>query len=107
LSPIEGEGRTGPDIRSPAVRLRPSPDAVSNRVGDQIVLVHMKTDRIHELNRTGSRLWELLCEGHDRAEIQRRMLQEFDVTEEQLSSEIERILASLRDERLIEPLDEN
>jgi len=85
-------------------RFQPSRDVVANRLGDTTVVIHVTTNRIHELNRTGSRLWEMLCEGYDRAEIQRRMLQEFDVPEAQLASEIERLLAALQAERLVEPL---
>lgn len=84
-----------------ASRFRASPHTVAQRLGDEIVLVHMKTDRIFVLNRTGARLWDLVCAGRDRADIQRLMLQEFDVNDAQLASEIETLLASLRAEGLI------
>lgn len=70
------------------------------------MLVHLRTNAIYALNRTGARLWELLEAGYDRAGIQKRMLAEFDVAEAELDHEIERILASLAAERLLEPEDE-
>ncbi|MBA3474632.1 MAG: PqqD family protein [Rubrobacter sp.] len=61
----------------------------------------MRTNQIYELNQTGARFWELLSAGHDRAEIQRIMLQEFDVVEADLTAEIDTMLASLKSEGLI------
>jgi len=82
-------------------RYRGSPDVVAERLGDEIVLVHMTTDRMYALNRTAARVWELLCGGYDRAGIQRRLLQEFEVTETRLSDEIDDLITTLRSERLI------
>lgn len=65
------------------------------RLGDEIVLVNLRTNLIFELNRTGARFWELLAEGYDRVEIERRMLGEFDVARDTLRGEIDGILSSL------------
>ena len=89
------------------LRFRTSPDAVAQRLGDEIVLVHMRTDRIFVLNRTGARLWELLCESLDRPAIQGRILAEFDVGEAQLTAEIDGLLMALTEEQLIAPDDGN
>ena len=87
--------------RADESRFQASPDAVYNRVGDQAVLIHMRTNRIYELNRTGVRFWELLSAGHDLAEIQQRMWQEFDVAEADLAAEIEVMLTSFKEEDLV------
>jgi len=87
----------------PAQRFRASLEAVYNRTGDEGILIHMKTNRIHELNRTTARMWELLQAGNDRDAIQRTMLQEFDVTEVQLAREVDELLARLQEEQLIYP----
>jgi len=81
---------------------RPSPDVVAQRVGDEIVLVHLKTDRIFALNPTGARLWELLSECCDESEVHRRLLAEFEVTEDQLARDIGDLLADLQKEQFIE-----
>ena len=84
-----------------------SSDVVSNRIDDGTsVLVNMQTNRVYELNRTGTRFWELLCEGYDRKKIQQLMLQEFDVAEADLAAEIEALLTSLESEGLITPCEE-
>lgn len=85
------------------VRFRASPDTVAQRLGDEVVLIHINTDKIFVLNRTGARLWELLSSGLERTEIQRQILQEFAVTEDQLTREVDELVASLRDEQLIDP----
>ena len=47
----------------------PSADVVAEMTGDHMVLIHMQTNKIFELNRTGARVWELLGEGEDEAGI--------------------------------------
>lgn len=86
-----------------STRFRPSPDAVAERLGDELVLIHMKTDRIFALNGTGARVWELLSTGHDVVEIQRRVLQEFEAAEAALAIDIQDLIASLQTEQLISP----
>jgi hypothetical protein len=76
-------------------RFHASPDAVATRAGDEIVLVDLKTDRIYALNRTAARAWELLSDACDRAEVERRMLEEFDVSPAELAEAIDGLLTSL------------
>ena len=85
-----------------ASRFQASSDAVYDRTGDQAVVINVKTNRIYELNRTGARFWELLYAGHDLENVQQLMLQEFDVAEADLAVEIEDMLASLKNEGLVE-----
>ena len=81
--------------------LEPHPDVAAQRLDQTTVLVHTQTNRVYELNETGTRFWELLCEGCDRSEIQRRLLLEFDVPKAQLDKEIEDISNLLTAERLL------
>jgi hypothetical protein len=85
-----------------ASRFRPTSDAVSNCIGGETVLIHMRTSRIFKLNRTTSRLWELLVAGRDQNTIRRTMSEDFGVSEIELTSELQRILALLQQEGLIE-----
>jgi len=90
-----------------ASRYRPSPDTVYDDVGDRSVLINVRTNLIYELNETGARFWQLLDAVHDLAKIKQLMLQEFDVTEADLNREIGTLLASLSNEGLIVPDEEN
>jgi hypothetical protein len=86
-------------------RLEPSQDVVGQRLGDEVVLVSLETNRIFELNRTGARFWELLQSETDRGRIEAQLLEEFTVTEEELSAEVDRLIKSLDDEELVRILD--
>lgn len=81
--------------------VRPNPDVIAQRMGDEFALLHLRTNRFYELNRTGARLWELLSAGYDLAQIQEHMLREFDVDAAQLSREIENIIISMKDVDLV------
>jgi hypothetical protein len=67
----------------------------------EVVVVHLRTNRIYALNRTGARLWQLLGSGCDRGELERRLLAEFDVDPAELSREVGDLLASLVTEGLV------
>lgn len=81
---------------------RPSKDVVYRELGDESVLVHLATNRIYALNPTAARFWSLLSSGRDRDEIERVLLDEFEVTETEVRAEIDRLAASLREEGLVE-----
>jgi hypothetical protein len=82
-------------------RFRPSPDVVAQRVGECVVLIHLKTNIIFELNRTGAVLWEHLSSGADCLELHARMLSEFDVQAQKLAAEVNAILGSLIQQGLV------
>ena len=82
-------------------RFRASPDALATRVGDEIVLVDLRTDQIYSLNRTATRIWELVCDDCDRAEVERRMLEEFEVSPAELVEAIDDLIARMTREGVL------
>ena len=72
-----------------------NPDVVSQRVGEDVVLVHLKTNQIYALNETGARFWELLAKSLSRAEIESALHAEFDVALEPLRREIDALVVDL------------
>lgn len=84
-----------------AETLRPSPDVLWQRLDDQVILMHLKTDRIYSLNSTGARFWELIAGGTKLAAVRRELGAEFDVTPEVLAAEVEGILALMIGEQLL------
>ena len=85
----------------PGSRIRPDPNVLAKRVDDEIVLVHLETNRTYELNRTAASLWDLLDTGLTPAELEQRLAQEFDVEPEQLAHEVDELLRQLASEQLI------
>jgi hypothetical protein len=79
----------------------PHPDVVFRRLEGRLVLVHMATNQVFELNRTGARIWELLVQGIGGEQLVQSLAHEFDVDREQLRSEVSDILSDLVAENLI------
>jgi hypothetical protein len=77
------------------------PDVVWRRVGEEAVLVNLKSNRIYSLNYTGARFWELISAGHDREAAEAVLVREFDVEEEELRKEVSGLLGELAKECLI------
>jgi hypothetical protein len=90
-----------PDSGASGVLPSPSADVVSRRVGDEVVLVHLRTNHIFALSPTGARFWELLSEGSSRSQIEARLLEEYDVSREEVSAEIDSLVEALQGEGLV------
>ena len=66
-----------------------------------MVLIHLHTNEIFDLNETSARLWELLAGGGDVAAIETQLRQEFDVDPDQLHREVTATLSTLAQNDLI------
>lgn len=82
-------------------RFQVNPEAVANRMGNEIVLVHVGTDRIFELNSTAARIWELVSEGCSREQILRTLCEEFGIPEPLAAQQTEELISSLLTENII------
>ena len=91
----------------PRPRARAAEDVVVERMEGSSILIHLATNRMFELNETGTRFWDLLVEGHDVGWIKERLLLEYDVDAPTLDREVDDLLARLEAERLVvhEPAD--
>jgi hypothetical protein len=78
-------------------------DVLTERLGDEVAVLNLKTNRFFLLNSTGGRLWELLQSESDLAVIERQMLAEFEVDPTQLTAEVKRMLRLFEDEQLVLP----
>ena len=85
----------------PLLSAKPNPNVIFRRLGDEMVLFHLETDRFYELNGTAARFWELLCEPAGGAGIHEQLIAEFAVDPEELAHETEALLTSLRKEDLV------
>ena len=85
------------------VAMRPHPDVAAQRVQDEVVLVNLTTNAIYTLNRTGARAWELLEEGRSPSEIESALAEEFDVSRDEVASELHGLLDELVAKDLLQP----
>jgi hypothetical protein len=67
-----------------------------------LVVVNLRTNRIYELNPTASRVWELLEAGAGRTQLEESLLEEFDAERSVVSRDVDRTLAHLSAQGLIE-----
>jgi hypothetical protein len=81
--------------------MRANSEVVARRMDEEVVLVHLGTNRIYTLNPTGARFWGLLESGLDRDAIKAALLAEFEVDETQLDAEIAALVAELSDQGLL------
>lgn len=86
---------------APFQSVRPNPNVISRRLGDEVVLFHLDSDRFYELNGTAARFWELLSQQESSAQVYEVMLKEFNVGRDQLAVEADALIASLRRENLV------
>ncbi len=98
----------GPPLASrlvprPVVKI--DPQVVFRRLDDQMVLVHLGTNQIFELNETSARLFELLADHGDVTAATRRLVEEFAVDPADVSKDVDRTLAVLVSERLVTQVD--
>jgi len=82
--------------------IRPSPHVVARGVGETTVLVHLQTNRIYELNTTGSRIWQLIESGASDSELVQRLSADFAVSAEEAERDFKALLTDFEREGLLE-----
>jgi len=87
---------------SVTTQIRPNPKVMYRTLDDEAVLLNVQSGLYYGINQVGARFWELVGEQGNMGAIYRAMLQEFDVTAEQLWQDLERLVEALRAEGLVE-----
>jgi len=82
-------------------RVRINPEVIAQRVEDNLVLVHLDTNQIYNLNDSAARLWELLEAGLDLDDAKQQLIQEFEVSMERLERDIAVVLNLLAENDFI------
>ena len=80
---------------------------MSQEVNDETVLIDLKTEAYFGLNQTGTRIWQLLGENRNVAEIASVLTEEFETTEESARVDLEDLLNALLTAGLIVPNESN
>jgi hypothetical protein len=88
-------------MAKPRGLLRPHEQTIARRMGDGMILLQLRTNRIFELNTTAARLWDLIVSNGNWDEIIETLLSEFEVESAELESEVDQIVASLLEAEVI------
>ena len=72
-----------------------SPQVMARRVADEVVLLDLASGNYFGLDAVGARAWELLAEGRAVPEVLDAIASEYEVTREQLESDLARLLHEL------------
>lgn len=78
-----------------------SRQVVHEKIGDEAVLLHLGTGVYYGLDSVGSRMWDLLVETGDPEIVLQRILEEFDVSSDVASRDLERLLSELVEKKLV------
>ena len=84
-----------------AERLRRTPDAVWEQLGEATLVLDAQNSRYVKLNRTGAALWDALAEPTDEASLARGLVERHGIDEERAAADVEAFLARLRERGLV------
>ena len=77
------------------------PQVMARTVGDETVILDLASGTYFGLDPVGARIWELLGDGKTLAEICEQMLEEYEVSREELERDTLRLAQELADQGLI------
>ena len=69
-----------------------STEVISQEVSGETVLLDLQSENYFGLDEVGTRIWQLIQESGDLQSIYNTMLEEYDVSEEQLEEDLEKLL---------------
>ena len=83
-------------------RLEPSRDAVESRVGEETVLLHLKSGTYFGLDVVGTRIWDALKQGMIPSAICAQLEGEFEVERAVIDADARKFLEDLKSNGIIE-----
>jgi len=84
-----------------ATRISPAPDVVFRTVGDESVLLHLKSETYLGLDPVGTRMWTLLTESESIQQAYSALLGEYDVEDQRLRRDLEEFIGKLLEHDLV------
>jgi hypothetical protein len=84
-----------------AMRVSPAPDVMFRIVGDEAVLLHLKSEIYLGLDPVGTRMWTVLTESESVEKAYAALLEEYDVEGQCLRRDIEEFIGKLVEHDLV------
>ncbi len=82
-------------------RVRITPDVLHQELGGETVLLNLANESYFGLDEVGTRIWQVLGETQSTTAVLTRLLDEYDVSADQLRGDVERLMAQLADAGLV------
>jgi Coenzyme PQQ synthesis protein D (PqqD) len=90
-----------PEMGKDQLKLRA--DELSWRqVGDEVIVLDLRSNAYLSINQTGTALWEMLVDGSTPATMAERLMSEFSVDEDRARADIEAFVAMLAERDLLQ-----
>jgi hypothetical protein len=83
-------------------RVRVAPDVLFRLVGEEGVLVNLRTELYFGLNPVGTRMWNVLSSANSIQAAYDTLLEEYEVEPAQLRADLEELIEQLLRQKLIE-----
>lgn len=74
---------------------------ISTKVDDDAVLLNTKNNQYYALSEVGARFWSLLTESKTLKEAHQLLLDEYEVSPEELEKDLLELLSDLKDNNLV------
>lgn len=75
-------------------RVVPSPQVISQEISGETVLLDLESECYFSLDTVGTRIWQLIRDGHKLRTIHAILLQEYDVEGAQLEADLAALLTA-------------
>jgi hypothetical protein len=72
-----------------------SPDVISQEVSGETVLLDLESENYFGLDAVGTRIWQLIKENDNLQDIYDTLLEEYEVEEQRLQTDLEAILGEI------------
>ena len=92
-------------VISSTQRVTVSPDVLFRLIGEEAVLLNLKTEQYLGLDPVGARMWDVLKDAPSIQSAYDVLLSEFDVAPDQLREDLDEFLGKLVKEQLVEIVD--
>lgn len=79
------------------------PQVMTRTVGDEVVILDLATGTYFGLDPVGARIWELLGEGKTLAEVCDRMIEDYEVSRDELERDTLKLAQDLATQGLVSP----
>ena len=88
-----------------ATKVRPAPDLLVSRLGDETVMLDLASERYFGLDSTGTAFWDVLTTAPTVAAGVDRLLEMYDVDRDTVARDVSTLITQLQEKGLLERMD--